>query len=260
MTDSAPSLSPHSLRWGSTEISGPRHAHREQLLLRLLEKGLAPGNLILDAGCGSGSLLIALAKKGYRLRGVEFSEGFVAMVQKKIDEAQLGNVAAVSPGTLTRLEFPAECFDAVVCGEVLEHLQDDRQAVQEFHRVLKRGGICAVSVPAHPLLWDETDEWAGHVRRYRKRELVDLFERNGFRAEKAMFWGFPSVLLYHKLIFLPWMKRAARKGAGAQAEKDFRQAAASGRLESAARLLFSMDGLFRFVPLGIGLMLRAQKR
>ena len=50
---------PAAIKWGSGEIGGPRHDYRESLLLGLVKGKLQKGNVVLDAGCGSGSLLLS---------------------------------------------------------------------------------------------------------------------------------------------------------------------------------------------------------
>ncbi len=85
-------------------------------------------------------------------------------------------------------------------------MQEDRKVVREFNRVLKLGGICVVTVPINPELWDLWDEMAGHIKRYKKQELIELFEGNGFKIEKLNFWGFLLMRFYHRTIFLLWAK------------------------------------------------------
>src|SRR3546814_16939764 len=48
-----------------------------------------------------------------------------------------------------------------------------------------------MSVPAHPSQWNAADVWAGHFRRYRKRELLGLVEENGLELEHVECMGFP---------------------------------------------------------------------
>src|SRR3546814_16370989 len=75
--------------------------------------------------------------------------------------------------------------------EVLEHIEDDHAALRQWLGWLKPGGILLMSVPAHPSQWNEADVWAGHFRRYRKRELLGLVEENGLVLEHVECMGFP---------------------------------------------------------------------
>jgi SAM-dependent methyltransferase len=103
----------------------------------------------------------------------------------------------VPPGTrdggvaadLTRLPFADASFDRVIASEVLEHVVDDETAIAEVARVLRPGGLAALSVPA---AGPERANWAlsaayhevegGHVRIYAKRELVRRCERAGLEV------------------------------------------------------------------------------
>lgn len=248
--------------WGRLEISGPRHAHRERLVLEALLPRLRPDARVLDAGCGSGSLVLALAERGYRVEGVEDSPGYVDRLAQKISARGLARLASVHQGTITKLPFDRDTFDVAIATEVLEHLPDDRAGAAELARVLRPGGACVVSVPAHPLLWDVTDEWAGHFRRYTRRGLIRLFADAGMSVEAVRFWGFPSVLIYHKLVFVPWVHLQRRRSSEKKAEippvsrppGNFRRVAGA-LLEP----LFRIDAAFSRLPLGIGLILVARK-
>lgn len=230
-------------QWGESEIRGPVHLFREGLLLRLFGGMLASGR-VLDAGCGSGSLAFDLCRLGYQVEGVEFAAEFVDFIRSKAARLGCEEQLAVRQGSVTDLDFPAASFDGLVCGEVLEHLSPaeggDVAALKEFHRVLKPGGACVISVPLNPALWDHSDEWAGHVKRYTREDLADLFTVQGFAIERMCSWGFPFGRLYHRLLFAPYLKRTS----GQKAEER------EGRLDTRAagnpQLVKLVAGLLRF--------------
>ena len=119
-------------------------------------------------------------------------------------EARVQGEVAVAD--LTELPFADESFDAVVAGEVLEHIEDESAALSEAARVLRPSGVLAVSVPAHPTWFGASDRWAGHVRRYTRESLESSLEVGGFVVETLRPWGFPMSALYHRAIY---DKRAA---------------------------------------------------
>src|SRR5262249_61487523 len=61
-----------------------------------------------------------------------------------------------------QLPLKADSFDLVTSIDVLEHLEDDRRAITELHRVLRPGGVLVVSVPAFQFLWGDHDTLYGH--------------------------------------------------------------------------------------------------
>ena len=66
---------------------------------------------------------------------------------------------------------------------VLEHVEDDQEALAEMWRVLKPGGVLIATLPAYPWLWSSHDEILGHWRRYRRREVKAKLQEAGFRVE-----------------------------------------------------------------------------
>ena len=259
-------MSPEAARvrpthWGETEIRGPVHLFRERLVLRLFRRGLAAGH-VLDAGCGSGSLALDLAAAGYQVDAVEASEEFVGLLEDKIAHGGLEDRLAVRRGSVTALPWPDNSFDGLVCGEVLEHitpdLGGDTTAVTEFQRVLRPGGWCVVSVPLDPCQWDHTDEWAGHVKRYTRLELVSIFDERGFEVEQVRGWGFPLGRVYHRLLFAPWLRRRSGEPA---AEREASLDTRAGRQEGLVKLvaaLLRFDELFGRWPWGRGIILCAR--
>jgi ubiquinone/menaquinone biosynthesis C-methylase UbiE len=95
---------------------------------------------------------------------------------------------------VTRLDFPDESFDAIVCNHVLEHVPDDRKALAEFYRVLKKGGWASIQVPiegedtqenlsvSDPLERARLFGQSDHVRKY-GRDFLFKLEDAGFSVE-----------------------------------------------------------------------------
>jgi SAM-dependent methyltransferase len=67
--------------------------------------------------------------------------------------------------------------------DVLEHLPDERGALQALRAVLVPGGALVITVPARRSLWSEVDEVSGHLRRYEAGELEALLDSEGYQVE-----------------------------------------------------------------------------
>jgi len=76
-------------------------------------------------------------------------------------------------------------FEVVGMFDVLEHLPDDRRALQDVRRVLAPTGRLLLTVPAHMALWSHTDEFANHYRRYSVAQLRQALTESGYRVEFA---------------------------------------------------------------------------
>jgi len=127
-----------------------------------------------------------------------------------------------------RLPFRDAMFDRVVAAEVLEHVDDDRAAMAELARVVRPGGLVAVTVPRwlpERVCWALADDYhapavpGGHVRIYRRRQLVGRLRAAGLRpvashhahALHSPYWWLKcavgvgnetarSVRLYHRFL------------------------------------------------------------
>ena len=249
--------------WGETEIRGPVHLFRERLLMRLFEPLLSDGR-VLDAGCGSGSLALELAKCGFRVDALEYSSEFVTMVRHKISRYGNESRINVQQGSVTRLPFGDAVFDGAVCGEVIEHVKPgdggDVGAIAELARVLKPGAPCVASVPLNQKLWDDADDWAGHVKRYGREEFADLFRQAGFDIKSVRVWGFPLGRIYHNVLFGPWLRRTASMTPEQLEGRPDTRAARSRVLVEAVAGVLRFDELFARWPWGRGVILAATRR
>jgi SAM-dependent methyltransferase len=229
--------------WGSDPgFVGPRHELRERLMLRVF-LAAQPGRRVLNVGAGQGSFTNLLAAAGFEVVIAEHGETALATLREHVR----GEAAEADA---TALPFAAGSFDAVVLGEVLEHVADDALALREAARVLVPGGVLCISVPRNPAWFSASDEWAGHVRRYARGELEARVRLAGFRVERCTAWGFPVSALYHRTVY-EW---AIRRGKGRE----------GGGGHSAAlrvlRALLALDRLFVGVERGaLGYLLAARK-
>jgi SAM-dependent methyltransferase len=234
----AAELTPHG--WGDApELYGPRHDYRESLMMRRLREALPTGH-VLNAGCGAGSFTLRLLDAGYGVTSVDASEPFVERVRGLVAERGLTHAAPVELADLHALQFEDEAFDGIVCGEVLEHLDDDRTALRELVRVLRPGGLVVVSVPANPWRYDWSDHWAGHRRRYSSGGLAQRLAEAGLTDIDVTDYGFPLLGLYHRQIYRRMLKRRLeRDGADVGAPSG-----AMKRVAPLVRAAFELDTLF----------------
>lgn len=186
--------------WGTApDFVGPRHELRERLLVDLLLSG-RPGRGVLNAGAGQGTMSSRLEALGFDVTSVDSSPSAVAVLRNRVAGQVLG-------ADVTALPFRDAHFDAAVLGEVLEHVEDDRAALREVARVVRPGGLVVISVPANPKLYGRSDEWAGHVRRYARRDLLEACAAGGLRVERCLGWGFPVSRLYHRHLYERYLGR-----------------------------------------------------
>ncbi len=168
---------------GSNWVPAPTYVLRRRRILNLLSTH-QPGRL-LEVGSGAGAMLADLSRAGYRCDALETSPEArkLALLMNGDDDNVVihGEVQAGWEGA----------FDTVLAMEVLEHIEDDEAALMQWGDWLRRGGRLILSVPAHPRLWNASDVWAGHFRRYTREGLGRVVESAGFRVEHIECYGFP---------------------------------------------------------------------
>jgi ubiquinone/menaquinone biosynthesis C-methylase UbiE len=144
--------------------------------VRLL--GASPGLRILDAGCGRGETVVACARAGAEVAGIDYSEAAVELTREMLAEIQPD--AEIRVGSVTALPWPDGSFDRVQFSDVIEHLDPSQTvpALSEFRRVLKPGGYLLVHTA--PNLMFMNYGWPSArplVRLAGHREIVDRVDR-----------------------------------------------------------------------------------
>ena len=154
--------------------------------------GLRPAERVLDMGCGGGRHAFGCLRRGAVVVALDADPGEVKgviglmMAMVEAGEVPEGGAGAGVRGDALRLPFPDGAFDTVICAAVLEHIPDDSSAMAELSRVLRPGGLLAISVPRYgPELvnWSLSEQYhsvpGGHLRIYRRRQLLGRLEDAG---------------------------------------------------------------------------------
>jgi SAM-dependent methyltransferase len=140
---------------------------------------------ILDAGCGSGRNMVELGRLG-TVTGVELSGTSVSLARQR-------EAGEVIEGSVLEMPFDSDSFDLAVSLDVIEHLEQEVDALAELRRVVAPGGSLLVTVPAYGWLWSGHDEINHHHRRYTRRSLQRVAEDAGWKQVRTTY--FNSLLL-----------------------------------------------------------------
>jgi 2-polyprenyl-3-methyl-5-hydroxy-6-metoxy-1,4-benzoquinol methylase len=129
----------------------PYHSIEFTVTNHFLRKYLPRSGLILDAGGGSGTYTIELAKQGYDIVLVDLTPELLRIAKRRIKKANVeSRVKQITEGSITDLSFSEEAFDAVLClGGPLNHVLNEGHrghAVAELVRVARRGSPVFISV------------------------------------------------------------------------------------------------------------------
>jgi len=166
---------------------------RRKIIFSMIDKYLPDREQLemLDAGCGTGSNLKELEKYG-RAIGIDISEEAVKFCKLR----GCKNVHKVNQeGSLF---FEDNAFDLITSLDTIEHIDDDCAALAEYYRIIKKGGILLVTVPAYDFLWGPHDEVNEHKRRYIAKELRNKVKKAGFTVKKMTYFDtflFPFFVL-----------------------------------------------------------------
>ena len=148
------------------------------------------GRRVLEVGSGVGNMTRFMLRRE-RLIATDLSEKYLQVLRQ---------LCGVYPHvTVTRFDlgaappFAGERLDTVVCLNVLEHVQEDEQALRSLYDLLEPGGRLVLLVPALQALYGSLDRALEHHRRYSREELLTKLGAAGFEVEKSWFFNLLGV-------------------------------------------------------------------
>ena len=198
---------------------------------------LKSDQLLLDMGCGEGRHSIgALLETSANVIGLDLSITDLNIAKSRLsdfDISGLDTFCSFGVGNINAIPFENSSIDAVMCSEVLEHIDSPEESIKELIRVLKPGGVMALSVPRYLpelICWKLSKEYSktpgGHVRIFKHNQLKDLAVSNGLEYRsfhwahglhspywwlQCLFWKTKEtsyvVKQYHKLLVWDLMKK-----------------------------------------------------
>jgi SAM-dependent methyltransferase len=191
--------------------------YRNRVIQKLL-KQFSGSRALWDIGGGNGCVSQYLQQQGVT----------TVLVEPGIDgaeEAARRGLASVISGRLEQLALPAASVPAIGAFDVIEHLAEPGELLQEFRRVLQPDGLLFLTVPAFKQLWSQSDEFAAHHRRYTRKSLTASLAECGFREVKSGYFMSLLVLPVYLLRVLPY-----RRGKRLSEDEMFAQLGCNGRV------------------------------
>lgn len=217
-----------------------------------LVKRLNPSQdaVILDAGCGDASHAMSLASRGFRVKGIDFSETVLEQAQQRVEEFGFSEQIQLEHGNLLDLQFDDATFEYVFCWGVMMHIPDVETALRELARVIKPGGVLVIGennnasfqsffrrnvrrlvgtktfdvkdTPAGTEYWKETSAGRFMAREANQEWYIKTLEGLGFAVEhhlpgqfSEMYTKVPSAAL-KKMVHqfnMFWFKQVGNPGA-----------------------------------------------
>ena len=123
----------------------------KEIVQEFVSEAIGKGGRILDVGCNRGHDLLRLAERfgqqNLGLYGIEVSLGDLRAAVNRAESARDLGAFHFLLSLAERMPFHDGIFDAVICSEVVEHLPDPDTAIREMSRILRPGGILALTTP-----------------------------------------------------------------------------------------------------------------
>jgi 2-polyprenyl-3-methyl-5-hydroxy-6-metoxy-1,4-benzoquinol methylase len=111
-------------------------------LARLI--GADRGTSLLDAGCGTATNAVRLARRGVRVQAIDFSETILEQARENVRSAGVEDLVTLERGDIIALPHEPESVESILCWGVLMHVPEVERAVSELSRVLRPGGQLVV--------------------------------------------------------------------------------------------------------------------
>ncbi len=173
------------IKMNELEGSNWWYVARRELILSMVPGGTKK---VFEIGAGCGRTLQELREKGYRVQGLD--------IERTATKFSKSKGLDVVNSSLEKYSFKSR-YDVFLALDVIEHIEDDSQALSKIRSAISPRGVCIITVPAFMFLFGPHDELNHHFRRYTISELKSKVIAAGFEVEKITYWNF--------ILFMPAM-------------------------------------------------------
>ena len=215
-TDARPAISPETIAYMTRNEADMAFKKRAQTVFEWVNP--QADSVVLDIPCGRGFYLNMFRYvSSCTIIGAELDWPIIKKAQANVGHLNI----PLHNTSIYALPYASNTFDAVICSEILEHLDDDVAGLQEVYRVLKPGGVVAITVPHanYPFWWDPINKtieaacgrhiqqgpfagiWANHVRLYTMPELRQAAADAGFIVEAERSFTHHCFPFIHNLVY-----------------------------------------------------------
>lgn len=144
------------------------------------------GQRVLEIGAGIGNLSMHLSRRRQHYTASDFDAEHLARLRTRLLYRPNVTVRECDLENAGHFESMREQFDSVVCLNVLEHVENDFQGLENIRRALLPGGRAIILVPNDPRLYGTLDSVLGHHRRYTEAELTAKMTQAGLTVERVI--------------------------------------------------------------------------
>jgi ubiquinone/menaquinone biosynthesis C-methylase UbiE len=211
-----------SRQWSEKYAAGGNLRHRVDRCVAPIRDRLEPGSRVLDFGCGTGQITLALRRAGFDVCGFDTSPGMIAVARELCAGAGIEFMAG-PPNGIATIPLPDRAFSGVVASSVLEYAGDPQAQLGELARVLAPNGVLAMTVPNPangrrklervlrpvansplratilPLLSDRGKAYWKYlslsVNHLALERWIAMLERSGFRVDHVSAGGLPLTMV-----------------------------------------------------------------
>ncbi len=167
------------------------------------------GENVAEVGAGIGNFSDFLLDAGIRkLVAFEPSINMFDVYEKKYSQNK--NVTAVNSFFEEQSENYINTFDSVCYVNVLEHIENDKEALRHAHKTLRKDGHILIFVPALSFLYSNLDKKVGHFRRYSKNSLIEVVNSAKFSIKEVRYFDIAGIIPWY--IFFVLLKKTTTEG------------------------------------------------
>ncbi len=216
------------------------HIAKREIIKSCADRFGNRGN-VLEIGAGSGSLLNSLKSFG-ETTAVDMNAAAIAACRAK-------GIVDLHETSFENFQSKKK-FTVVVAADIIEHIKNDRAAIDKIYSITESGGVCIIHVPAFQFLYSYWDKKMGHYRRYSVKDLEEVITDAGFKIELST---------YRLMIFMPlvWLFRKFKKDSETS---DFNEISSLNRVFLAvARMENYLIKIGVKLPFGLSILIVARK-
>lgn len=148
---------------------------------------------ILEIGCGIGNISEFFIQDSQEIVLSDLRDNYLEIVSKKFSNPVL-KIDLVDAEFESKYEDLLNTFDTVFALNVIEHIENDKQAIANCKKLLKKGGNLIILVPAYQFLYNSFDTELEHFRRYTKNSLENIIQHNQLKIKKTFYFNVIGIL------------------------------------------------------------------